>query len=279
MTRHGGVTQVAIARLSFMALWLVLTVFPLYWIIITALKAPSAIYTFPVQYWPPALSFQNFTTLFTKADFITYMQNSLIVAILSASVVTGIALFSGYVLARFAFRGKGAVMAGFLVTQMIPGFIALGPLYMLMTDLGLIDSRAGLVLVYIALNIPFATLMIIGFLENVPADLEEAAMIDGCSRAAALLRVIVPVALPGISATFLLSFVASWNELFLSVTLINSDGNRTIPSALNSFITSYNIDWGPLAAAAVLTMVPTVVVFAWAGRYMVAGLSSGAVKG
>jgi multiple sugar transport system permease protein len=182
------------------------------------------------------------------------------------------------VLARFEFVSKGAVMGAFLVTQMIPGFIALGSLYILMTKLYLVDNRFGLILVYVAVSIPLCTVMLRGFFENVPASLEEAAMVDGCSRLSALFRVLVPVMTPGLAASYIFNFVNCWNELFLSVTLMNSDSNKTIPAALNGFISSYNIDWGSMSAAAVLSIVPTMVLFAFASRYIVEGLTAGAVK-
>ena len=197
----------------------------------------------------------------------------------AAALATLTSLLSAYVLARFEFRTKSAVLMAFLVTQMIPSFIALGPLYLLMVNLDLIDSRLGLTLVYVAVCIPFCTVMLRGFFANVPDALEEAAMIDGCSRLSALFRVIVPVMKPGIVAAFIFNFVNCWNELFLSVTLMNSDDNRTVPAALNAFISSFNIDWGSMSAAAVLTVLPTMVRFAFASRWIVEGLTSGAVKG
>lgn len=268
-----------IAKFGFLALWLVITLFPLYWITVTALKSPGAIYKFPLQYWPEKVSFENFGGLFGQANFGLYMFNSLLAAGVSAAVVTVISLLAGYIIARFEFASKGAVIVAFLVTQMIPAFIALGPLYMMMTNLNLVDTRSGLILVYIAMCIPFSTIMLRGFFENVPDALEEAAMIDGCSRLGALFRVLVPVMLPGITAAFIFNFVNCWNELFLSVTLINSDSNKTVPTAINGFITSYNIEWGPMSAAAVMTVVPTLIMFAFASKYIVQGLTAGAVKG
>ena len=268
-----------IAKVAFLGLWLVFTLFPLYWIVITSFKDPGSIFTMPLQYWPKKFSVENYVGLFRKSSFGVYLANSLLVATISGAVVTVISMLSAYVLARFEFGGKTALVIAFLITQMIPAFIALGPLYMLMTNLGLVDSRGGLILVYIAMLIPFSTIMLRGFFENIPDTLEEAAMIDGCSRLGALFRVLVPVMLPGIAATFIFAFVSCWNELFLSVTLMNSDENKTIPTALNGFITSYNIDWGPMAAAAVLTIIPTLLMFAFASKYIVQGLTAGAVKG
>ena len=268
-----------VIRVLVLAVWLVITVFPLYWITVTSLKEPGAIFSYPLTYWPEVFSLENYVGLFEKAQFGTYIGNSLLIATAAASVATLIAMLSAYVLARFEFRSKGALMMAFLVTQMIPAFIALGPLYLLMTQLKLVDNKFGLILIYIAVCIPFCTVMLRGFFANVPDALEEAAMIDGCSRIGALFRVIVPVMKPGIVAAFIFNFVNCWNELFLSVTLMNRDQNKTIPTALNGFITSYNIDWGSMSAAAVLTIVPTMVLFAFASRYIVQGLTAGAVKG
>jgi multiple sugar transport system permease protein len=267
------------AKFTFLGLWVVFTVFPLYWITVTSLKAPGDIFAFPLSYWPEHISLENYRGLFDKADFGVYLTNSLVVATVAGAVATAISMLSAYVLARFEFRTKSALLMAALVTQMIPTFIALGPLYLLMTDLNLVDNRLGLILVYIAVCIPFCTVMLRGFFENIPDALEEAAMIDGLSRFGALFRVLLPVMRPGIVAAFIFNFVNCWNELFLSVTLMNSDSNKTVPTALNGFISSFNIDWGSMSAAAVLTILPTMLLFAFASRHIVQGLTSGAVKG
>lgn len=266
-------------RVGMLALWLIITMFPLYWIVVTSIKLPGAIYAFPIEYWPSGFSIENYFNLFARANFATYIGNSLLISTVAATFATLSALLAAYVLARFQFKNKGAIMLAFLVTQMIPAFIALGPLFLMMTALGLRDTKFGLILVYIAISIPFSTVMLRGFLANVPEALEEAAMIDGCTRIGALFRVIVPVMMPGIVATFIFNFVNSWNELFLSVTLMLRDENRTIPAALNSFISGIAIDWESLSAAAVLTIIPTMVLFAIASRYIVQGLTAGSVKG
>lgn len=266
-------------KFVFLGGWLLFTVFPLYWIAVTSLKAPGDIFHFPLAYWPEHFSLENYRGLFGTADFGTYLTNSLIVSLVAGATATAISMLSAYVLARFEFRSKSALLMAALVTQMIPSFIALGPLYLLMTDLGLVDNRLGLILVYIAVCIPFCTVMLRGFFENIPDALEEAAMIDGLSRFSALFRVLLPVMRPGIVAAFIFNFVNCWNELFLSVTLMNSDTNKTVPTALNGFISSFNIDWGSMSAAAVLTILPTMLLFAFASRHIVQGLTSGAVKG
>ncbi|GAA3561015.1 MULTISPECIES: carbohydrate ABC transporter permease [Streptomyces] len=268
-----------VVKFAFLGVWLLFTVFPLYWITVTSLKAPGDIFQFPLAYWPERFSLENYSGLFGTADFGTYLTNSLIVSTVAGATATAISMLSAYVLARFEFRTKSALLMAALVTQMIPSFIALGPLYLLMTDLQMVDNRFGLILVYIAVCIPFCTVMLRGFFENIPDALEEAAMIDGLSRFSALFRVLLPVMRPGIIAAFIFNFVNCWNELFLSVTLMNSDSNKTVPTALNGFISSFNIDWGSMSAAAVLTILPTMLLFAFASRHIVQGLTSGAVKG
>ncbi|MEV4776243.1 carbohydrate ABC transporter permease [Microbacterium sp. LWH12-1.2] len=261
-----------------LALWLLLTLFPLYWIALTSFKAPATISRFPIEYWPSEPSLANYVSLFENSSFGVFLANSALISLAAGLTSTLIALLGAYVIARFEFRGKGMVLIAFLLTQMIPTFIALGPLYSMMSDLGLVDSKFGLILVYVAVCIPFSTVMLRGFFENVPNALEEAAMIDGCSRIGALFRVLVPVMTPGIVAAFIFNFVNCWNELFLSVVLMNTDSNRTVPSALNGFISTFNIDWGSMSAAAVLTILPTMVMFAVASRWIVQGLTAGAVK-
>ncbi|MFK4791698.1 carbohydrate ABC transporter permease [Microbacterium sp. ZW T5_56] len=277
-SRGPKVTVGGVIKVIGLAAWLIITLFPLYWILVTSFKSPGSISRFPLEYWPTEPTTENYIGLFEKSNFGGFLANSALVAVVAGLGATLIALLSAYVLARFQFRGRGAVMLAFLVTQMIPAFIALGPLYSMMSSLGLVDNKFGLLLVYVAMCIPFSTIMLRGFFENVPDALEEAAMVDGCSRLGALFRVLVPVMMPGIIAAFIFNFVNCWNELFLSVILINSDANKTIPSALNGFISTFNIDWGPMAAAAVLTVLPTMVLFALASRWIVAGLTSGAVK-
>ncbi|MGC4937244.1 carbohydrate ABC transporter permease [Kribbella sp. DT2] len=267
-----------VAKFAGLGICLVLTVFPLYWILVTSFKDPGSIFAYPLKYWPTNFSLDNYTGLFKQSNFGVFIGNSLIVSLVAAALATLVSLLAAYVLARFEFVSKGAVMGAFLVTQMIPGFIALGSLYILMTRMYLVDSRVGLILVYVAVSIPLCTVMLRGFFENVPASLEEAAMVDGCSRLSALFRVLVPVMTPGIAASYIFNFVNCWNELFLSVTLLNSDSNKTVPAALNGFISSYNIDWGSMSAAAVLSIIPTMILFAVASRYIVQGLTAGAVK-
>jgi multiple sugar transport system permease protein len=227
-------------------MFLVFTIFPLYWIFITSLKPRKDMFTVPLQYWPEHFTLENYTNIFKVANFDVYIFNSLIVSTVSGFFSLIIAMLSGYVLARFRFKGKNQIIFAFFITQMIPLFIALAPLYLLMSKLHLLNRLPSLMLIYTVMMIPFCTIIMKSFFERIPSSLEEAAMIDGCSRIGALLKVvIVPVMLPGIAATFIFTFVQCWNELFLAIMFIDVENAKTIPVAMNSFITKFDIDWGP----------------------------------
>ncbi|MFC4600857.1 carbohydrate ABC transporter permease [Cohnella hongkongensis] len=262
-----------------LAVYLVLMVFPLAWIAITSLKPQKDIFTYPIRYWPETLTWQNYADIIRVSKFQVYIGNSLLVALTAALIVAAISVLSAYVMARFTFRGHSQVMLGFFLTQMLPGFISLGPLYMMMTRLDLINTRFSLILMYTVGLIPFSTLLLKGFFERIPKSLEEAAMIDGCSRLSALVRVILPVMMNGIAATFIFAFVQNWNELFMAVMFIDNEALKTLPVAMNSFVMKFDIDWGAMSAGTMMSVIPTVVLFAVAQRFIVEGLTQGAVKG
>ncbi|GIQ63336.1 ABC transporter permease [Paenibacillus cisolokensis] len=260
-------------------MFLVVMVFPLYWITITSLKPQKDIFTYPIRYWPERISFENYESIFRISKFHIYIGNSLMISIVASLIVIVIAVFSAYVMARYRFRGHGQIMLGFFATQMLPGFISLSSLYMMMSSMNLINNRFSLILMYTVIMIPFSTILLRGFFQRIPSSLEEAAMMDGCSRISALFRVIIPVMLPGIASTFIFAFVQNWNELFLAVMFIDDEPLKTLPVAMNSFVQKFDVDWGAMSAGTVLSVIPTVVLFAVAQRFIVEGLTQGAEKG
>lgn len=266
-------------KFGYLSLYLLGMLFPLYWIVITSFKPQKDIFSMPIKYWPSKFTLDNYINIFKISKFQIYITNSLIIAIVAALIVLVIAILSAYVLARFSFRGHRQIMFAFFLTQMLPGFIALAPLYIMMNKMGLLNTRFSLILMYTVGLIPFSTIMLRGFFQRIPSSLEEAAMIDGCSRFTALIRIIIPVMLPGIASTFIFAFVQNWNELFLSVMFINSDSLRTLPVAMNSFILKFDVDWGSMSAGAVISVIPTILIFAFAQRFIVEGLTQGAEKG
>jgi len=265
-------------KISILTFWMIFTIFPLYWMFLTSIRPKTE--TTKHFYYPHANStLDSYRKLFEQYAFGTYIKNSLIVSISASIFVVFIGMLGAYALARYRFKGKSQIMLVFLITQMIPGLIALAPLYLLLSRVNLLNTLYALILCYIGGMIPFATVMLRGFLQRIPPDLDEAALIDGCNRFTALFKVVFPVALPGIAATFIFSFVQCWNELFLAMILIDSDANKTYPVAMRSFIGAYYIDWGGLAASVMIGIIPTVAMFALMSKFMISGLSAGIVKG
>ncbi|SFE59455.1 multiple sugar transport system permease protein [Paenibacillus catalpae] len=260
-------------------LYLVFMIFPLYWIVVTSLKPQDEIFSYPIKYWPVHLTFQNYVSIFKISKFHIYIANSLLIATLSALIVLAISLLGAYVLARFQFRGHKQVLISFFLTQMLPGFISLAPLYLLMSHLHLINTRVSLIVMYTVSLIPFSTIILRGFFQRIPVSLEEAATIDGCTRFSALWRIIIPVMLPGIGSTFIFAFIQNWNELFTAVMFVDDESLKTLPVAMNSFVMKFDIDWGAMSAGTVLSVFPTVFLFILAQKFIVQGLTQGAEKG
>jgi multiple sugar transport system permease protein len=266
------------SKVTILGLWFIFTIFPLYWMGLTSIKPIREV---TKKYYIPHSNstLDSYRKLFHDYAFGTYLKNSFIVSMAASAFIIFIALLGAYALARYSFKSKSQIMLAFLVTQMIPGLIALAPLYMLLNKVHLLDTLVGLVLCYVGAMVPFATIMLRGFLHRIPPELDEAALIDGCNRFTALFRVVLPVALPGVAATFIFSFVQCWNELFLAMMLIDSDGNKTFPVAERSFVGAYFIEWGGLAASVMIGIIPTVVMFGLMSKFMISGLSAGIAKG
>jgi multiple sugar transport system permease protein len=268
------------ARVLALTAFVIAAIFPLYWIIATSLKGPKEIYTFPLLYWPTAPSLGGYQKLFGFAHFWLYFRNSLVVTLAASIGGLVVCILSGFALSRVHSPTRRRASLLFLYfTQMIPGFILMTPLYLTLAKLRLTNSLGALVWVYGASTIAFGTIMARSFFDRIPVSLEEAAMIDGCGPLGALFKVILPVSLPGVFAIFSFAFVNIWNELFLAVVLLSSEGKMTVPVALNSFISKAGVSWDVMSAGIVVALVPTIVIFGFGQKYIVAGLTEGGVKG
>lgn len=262
-----------------LSMYLAFALFPLYWLLKIAVTPTRLLYSEGVRLWPSATTVAHFSQVWTNTDFPRYFWNSAQVALGAAALATVAGALAGYALSRWEFRGKAAVSFVLLLTQMFAVMLMIVPLNRMLSGAGLNDSLAGLAVVYAALNVPFATFLMQSFVDAIPKDLEEAAMVDGCTRIQAMFKVVFPLTLPGLAATAGFAFTAAWSELFLAMVLINREVDKTIPPALLSFITKFSVDWGQMAAASVLLLIPVCAFFAFVQRYLVAGLTSGAVKG
>jgi multiple sugar transport system permease protein len=259
--------------------YLVFALFPLYWTFKISVTPSSMLYSQGITLLPAGVSLESYWKVLHASDFPRYFINSVIVSCSTAAAVTLVATAAGYGLSRFRFPGKGTVAFVLLLTQTFPLVMVIPPIYRMMAQLGLLDHLLGLIVIYTAFNIAFATFLMRSFFDAIPADLEEAAMIDGCSRPQALRRVIVPLALPGVGATLGFVFTAAWSELLFALMLINSESSKTFAAGLLGFIGKFAVDWGQMMAASVLALVPACLFFALLQRYLVAGLTAGALKG
>ncbi len=262
-----------------LSLFLIFAVFPLYWIILTSFKPTDEIYSFPIRYWTTHPSLYGYNKLFEFVNFGRYFINSSIVALSASSFSTLFAMFAGYVLARKKFKGKYATVIFLFFAQMIPSYLIMVPQYEMFSKLKLINHLISIVIIYTGLGASFSTIMARGFFSRIPKDIEEAALIDGCTQVSALFKVVVPLMLPGLAAILSFSFVNNWNELFTAVLFLNTSDKFTVPVGLYSIISKAGIQWNILAAGIVIALLPTIIVFAVAQKYIVAGLTQGSTKG
>jgi ABC-type glycerol-3-phosphate transport system permease component len=255
---------------------IVLVNVPVIVVILNAFKSAADLAAnsfFPVH---PTLS--NFHVV-AQASFGTYVVNSLIVCSFGTALAVITAMFAGYALSRFHQRGLDAYSRFLLAVQMVPLVLTLLPLFLVFKSLGLINSYLGLILIYGALLLPFATWIGRAFFDSIPADLEEAAWVDGCSRVQTLVRVVAPLAAPGLVSIAILSFITLWNEYLLASVFLRASNLLTVGVGLQLFIGQNLTSWGPVMAGATVAMIPSVVVYLCFQRYFVSGALAGAVKG
>ena len=252
---------------------------PIYWTVKISVTPENLLYSEGIRLWPSRVTFANYASVLKATDFPRFFLNSLIVSLVTALIVTVVASLAGYALSRFRFRGKAWVSLVLLLTQTFPLVMVIPPIFRIMSQLGLTDNLYGLIVIYTAFNIAFATFLMQSFFDGVPKDLEEAAMIDGCTRVMALRRIILPLTLPGMGATVAFVFTAAWSELLFALMLINSDDQKTFSVGLLTFIGKFAVDWGQMMAASVMALIPVCIFFMFLQRYLVTGLTAGAVKG
>lgn len=267
-------------RFVVLAFYLLLVILPIYWMLVTSFKENAEIInTQVITYWPKTITTGNYEGLFGTMNYGVYLKNSLVVTVATAIVVTILAIYGGYGLARFSFKGKGAAILFLLITQMIPSILVIIPLYIVFSKLGLINTHTSLFIYYVVINLPFCVITMRSFFERIPYALEEAAFVDGCSRRQTLWKIVLPVMFPGIVAVFVFAFIGAWNELIAGTIFLNTQSMWTIPIGLKSFVGKYNVDWGSMMAGGALALLPTAIMFVFVQKYIVEGMTAGAVKG
>ena len=260
-------------------LYLAFVIFPIYWMIITSFKYNTEIINAQkLTYFPEQVTLENYGQLFAMYDYGNMLKNSLIISFSSGFCVTMLSIFGGYGLARYKFKSKTLLLLFFLVTQMIPGILVIIPLYIIFSKMNIVNTRLSLFIFYLISNLPFCVITMRSFFERIPYTLEEAATVDGCTKLQTLRKIVLPVMFPGIVAVFVFAFIGAWNELIAGTIFINTPNFWTIPIGLKSFIGKYAVNWGVLTAGAVLALLPTAIMFAVMQRFVVEGLTAGAVK-
>ncbi len=259
--------------------YIAFALFPLFWLLKVSVTPNDLLYSEGVRLWPSRATFDHSRFVIENSAFPTFFKNSVIVAGSTAFAVTVLSSLSGYALSRFQFRGKYWIIALMLITQMFPLVMLVAPIFKMLSPLGLTNSLTGLVIVYTAFNVPFATFLMQSFFDGIPKDLEEAAMIDGASRFTAFRQIILPLTLPGIAATLGFVFTAAWSELLFALMLISGNQSATFPVGLLTFVSKFSVDFGQMMAAGVLALIPACLFFLLIQRYLVQGLTAGAVKG
>ncbi|NBH10607.1 ABC transporter permease subunit [Amycolatopsis sp. SID8362] len=252
---------------------------PLYWMTITAFKSDDQIVARTDDLWPTPWTTEQFTNLFTGRAFGTWYVNTILVSVASTVIALVCAALAGYALARLKFRGSESFTVTILLTYVMPGALLFIPLYQLMSGIGLNDSLWSLVLAYPTFTLPFATWLLVGYFKSIPADLEEAALVDGCTRFGAFLRIVLPLAKPGLLAVALFTLTNAWNEFLFAFVFITKDDYKTLPVGMQSMIFGDVVPQGQLAAASLLISIPVVLMYGFGQRFLTEGLTAGAVKG
>jgi multiple sugar transport system permease protein len=255
-----------------------LILFPIYWMVATSLKLPREILRTPAL-WPHMFTLNNYRILLGTKGFLVNIRNSFVVASTVTIISVVISSLAAYSIVRFRTRFRGLIGRLILFAYLTPTSLLFIPLSIIMAQLQLGNSLVGLVLVYLTFSLPLSTWLLQSFFRGVPRELEEQGMIDGLTRLGALTRIVLPLSAPGLAAVSIFTFTGAWNELLLALVLITSESKRTAPLALNYLITSDVLPWGPLMAGAVLSSLPLMILYFVAQRFMVTGMSAGAVKG
>ena len=280
--RLRGILVVAHALGLFLAMLVICL--PGAWIVLSSLRPTVEIMAKPAVWIPQHLSLDAFTAMFGALGHGAipvgdYFRNSAIISATSTIIAVAIGVSGGYAFARFRFRGKSALFLSFMLTRTVPGVALSLPLFILFARLGVIDTHFALILVYVALNVPFTLWLIDGFFRQVPLDMAEAAQVDGCTRWQAFLHVELPLAGPGIASAAIFAFLTSWNEFALASQLTRSVNSKTLPVGLLDYTSEFTIDWRGMCALAVVMVAPALALTFIIQRHLVSGLTAGAVKG
>ena len=261
------------------ALLVLVSLFPFAWMALSSVKELRELYTVPPTWIPQAPTLANYKKVVFASTIPRYFLNSAIIALGSTMIALVFAVPAAYGFARFRFSGRRFCQACILAGQMLPTAAIIVPLFIVLRVLGLLNTYAGLILVYLILTLPLSIWMLISYFRAIPFDIEEAAVVDGASRLGVLLRITFPLSLPGVVAVFIYSFITAWNEFIFALCFALDSRVRTLPIGLAEFSTEFNTDWGAVMAASMVMTVPVLIMFLAMQRLFISGLMSGATQG
>ncbi|MBW8352012.1 carbohydrate ABC transporter permease [Bacillus sp. IITD106] len=264
---------------TFLLFMVIFVLFPLAWIISTSFKPSTEILSIPPRWLPEHGTLDHYKNVLFHSSIPVYFVNSVKVGLLSTLISLVLGGAAGYGFARYKFKGNKPFSLFMLFSQMLPLTVLMIPTYFVLAKLGVLDTILGLAISHLIISMPLVTWMTRSYFMSIPKELEEAAMIDGCSHLKALFKIILPLAAPGIAATGIYAFIISWNEFVLASILTTSDKARTLPVGLSEFSSMFEVDWGSTMAASALVTFPVIIVFLWLQKYFIQGLSQGSVKG
>jgi multiple sugar transport system permease protein len=251
---------------------------PVLWMFSTSIKNDQEIFTIPPRWIPHVISWKSYSRIWTDYPFEHYFLNSLIVVSCATVVSLFFSSLAGYGASRFQFKGKGAFLTFLLVTQMFPSIMLLIPFYKIIQSLGLVNTYLGLILTYISFTIPFCSWMLMGYFQSIPKELDQAAAIDGCGKFRTFFQIILPLALPGVAATAIYSFIVGWNEYMFALVLTSSETMKTVPVGIGQLVGQYKIMWNDLMSASLVASIPLIIIFIFFQKYLISSLTAGAVK-
>jgi ABC-type glycerol-3-phosphate transport system permease component len=253
----------------------IFTIFPFYWIFATSIRDNRDVFQFPPSLFPRSFVVQNYINIFTKYDMGKNLINSLICTLPSTIIATVIAFMGAYALSRLNFKGKGFINRGLVFTQMFPGIVRLVPLYMMIASIGLYNTHFSLILTYLSILTPVSMLLMNNYFSDIPKEMDEAAVIDGCSRIKLLIKIITPLAIPGVIATSIFGFVTVWQELMFAQSFLMNAENITFPVRLTLFKSEIETDWGATMASSVVLAIPVMILFSVIQNYFINALAGG----
>jgi multiple sugar transport system permease protein len=277
--RYRGDLALNIATYAVLVAFAVFCIGPVLWTLVTSFKVEGDIITANIVYIPTRFTFDNYVKLWSQSNYATLIVNSLIVTSLTVVICLLTGAIAAYAFSRYNFAGRTQLMLGYLIVRMFPAVLMIIPLFIVLRNVGLLDNRLGLAIAYTSFLLPLFVWMLKGFFDAAPKELESAARIDGSTRLGAMFRIVVPIASNGLVATCVFVAIAAWNEYLFALMLTTSEGSRTWPVGLQLMVGEFNLPWGMLAAGGMISIAPVVLLFAIVQRWMVAGITAGAVKG